>query len=153
MPKLSKDKLIEELVSSNTQLQHKVADLVSEISKLNKKLNKMVNTFEEAAKKIKEGTDEPLKKKLEEYYNQLLIDYTNVSDIIRIRINHSLPIIATISDDILKYSFMENEIRAMFGHKELNDEELNKLRLARSNKLEDALNEAMKKAATEIKEQ
>jgi len=70
MAKTSQDRIIEELMKSNILLQNKTAELISTINKLTKKMSKMVSTFEEAAEKIKEGTDEPLKKKLQELLDQ-----------------------------------------------------------------------------------
>ncbi len=90
-----------------------------------------------------------LKKKLEEYYNSLIKDYTNLKDVIKIVIPTSLPIISTISDNILKYAFKENEIRKMFGHEDLTDEELKELKLARANKFQEDLTEAITKMKEE----
>lgn len=63
--KMSKEAMIKELISMNIQLQHKNTELIGAMSKLTSKINDMVSLFEQAAKDIKQGTDEPLMKKLE----------------------------------------------------------------------------------------
>jgi len=65
LPKTSKDTMIKQLLELNISLQKKEADLITSVNKLTKKMNAMVSLFQQAAKDIKQGTDEPLIKKLE----------------------------------------------------------------------------------------
>lgn len=65
MPKASKDDIIAQLAENNLALQEKTAELITSIKELTKKIDNMVNIFEEAAKHIKEGTDRPLMEKLQ----------------------------------------------------------------------------------------
>jgi len=67
---MSKEAMIKELLSMNIELQHKNTELVESINKLTSKLNNMVSLFEQAAKDIKQGTDEPLMKRLEGLLDQ-----------------------------------------------------------------------------------
>ena len=65
MPRKSKDDIITQLAENNLALQEKTAELITSIKGLTKKVDDMVNIFEEAAKHIKEGTDRPLMEKLQ----------------------------------------------------------------------------------------
>lgn len=62
---MSKESMIKELISMNIDLQKKNTELIGAMSKLTSKINSMVSLFEQAAKDIRQGTDEPLMKKLE----------------------------------------------------------------------------------------
>lgn len=66
----TKDDIIKQLVENNISLQQKNIELISAISKLNNKISEMVDIFDEAAKHIKAGTDEPLVNKLERLLDQ-----------------------------------------------------------------------------------
>ncbi len=63
--RMSKEAMIKELISMNLTLQQKNTELIGAMSKLTSKITTMVSLFEQAAKDIKQGTDEPLMKKLE----------------------------------------------------------------------------------------
>ena len=73
-PRVSKvrqqEELINALMQSNVELQHKTADMVHSVKELTKRMDSMVSLFEEAASQIKSGTDEPLMKRLEELLDQ-----------------------------------------------------------------------------------
>ncbi len=64
------EELINALMQSNIDLQHKSADMVHAVKELTKRMDNMVALFEEAASQIKSGTDEPLMKRLEELLDQ-----------------------------------------------------------------------------------
>lgn len=66
----SKDKVISDLIEYNIALQNKTAELVSNMGQLTKRIDTMVSLFEEAAKSIRAGTDEPLMKRLSELLDQ-----------------------------------------------------------------------------------
>lgn len=66
----TKQEIIDQILHSNLALQDKTADLIRNIKELTTKLDNMVKIFEEAAKNIKSGTDEPLMRKLEELLDQ-----------------------------------------------------------------------------------
>lgn len=68
--RLTKEALIDQLFQNNVVLQEKVVDLVSEIKTLTDKIDDMVTLFQQAAKHIKEGTDQPLIKKIDELLEQ-----------------------------------------------------------------------------------
>lgn len=70
MAKLSKDEIIEKLAENNVALQKKSTELIASISKLTDRMDRMVSVFEEAAKHIKAGEDQPLMKRLEELLDQ-----------------------------------------------------------------------------------
>lgn len=65
MPRPSNAELIQKLVENNISLQNKTADLIKEVGKLTKSMDTMVELFENAAKNIQSGTDEPLLRKLD----------------------------------------------------------------------------------------
>ena len=67
MPKTSVTK---ELVENNIALQHKTAELILTVSQLTKRMDNMVRIFEDAAKHIQSGTDEPLVRKLDSLLEQ-----------------------------------------------------------------------------------
>jgi len=66
------DKLLDQLTKNNIELQKISIDLISSINDLNKKIDKMLSLFEEAAKNIEKGSvyEEPLSKKLESLLEQ-----------------------------------------------------------------------------------
>jgi len=64
------DKLIKELVGTNIILQDKTIDLVSNIKKLNERLDKMVSLFEQAARHITSEMDGKMEDKLEKLIDQ-----------------------------------------------------------------------------------
>jgi predicted RNase H-like nuclease (RuvC/YqgF family) len=66
----TKDDVIRQLIENNISLQEKNIELINAISKLNNKISEMVDIFNEAAKHIKAGTDEPLIQKLEKLLDQ-----------------------------------------------------------------------------------
>ena len=68
--KSSKEQAVNDLIGYNIALQNKPAELISSISQLTKRIDGMVALFEEAAKNIKAGTDEPLMKRLSELLEQ-----------------------------------------------------------------------------------
>ncbi|MBS3108703.1 hypothetical protein J4409_02425 [Candidatus Woesearchaeota archaeon] len=68
--KSSKEKVVDDLIEYNIALQNKTAELISSIGKLVKRIDDMVVLFEEAAKNIKAGTDEPLMRRLSELLDQ-----------------------------------------------------------------------------------
>lgn len=70
MPKSSKQDIINHLVDSNVKLQEKLVDMVNSINKLTKRIDTMVEIFEEAAKNVKTDSNEPLRRKLEELLEQ-----------------------------------------------------------------------------------
>lgn len=71
MPKLSRDKLIEELMQSNVSLQKKSTDLLVALNNLTKKVDSLLKVFEKAAEEIKKGeVAEPLTKRLEALIEQ-----------------------------------------------------------------------------------
>ena len=69
LPKKSKkvpqEAVTNQLIENNMALQAKIADLVLSINNLSKRMTTMLDLFDEAAKHIKAGTDEPLMRKLE----------------------------------------------------------------------------------------
>lgn len=65
-----KEKVISDIMEYNIALQNKTADLISTISNLTKRIDVMVSLFEEAAKSIRSGTDEPMTKRLDELLDQ-----------------------------------------------------------------------------------
>lgn len=70
MPKTSKEALIKQLAENNLALQDKTAELIASIGKLVKRLDNMVDIFEEAAKNIKSQPGEPLIAKLNDLLEQ-----------------------------------------------------------------------------------
>ena len=66
----SREKVISDLIEYNIALQNKTAELISSMNQLTKRIDNMVVLFEEAAKSIKAGTDEPLMKRLSELLDQ-----------------------------------------------------------------------------------
>lgn len=70
MPRVSQTDVIKRLVENNIVLQDKTTQLISEMSQLTKRVDNMVGIFEEAAKNIKSGADEPLLRKLEALLDQ-----------------------------------------------------------------------------------
>lgn len=61
-----RDDLTDSLVQSSIDLQKKTAELLEATLKLNKRIDKMLDVFESAAKAIEKGeVEEPLAKKLE----------------------------------------------------------------------------------------
>lgn len=66
----SKEDMVQELIENNLHLQEKIADLVTALNKTSRKLGTMIDLFEEAAQHIKQGTDEPLTRKLEALLEQ-----------------------------------------------------------------------------------
>ncbi|MBS3117712.1 hypothetical protein J4430_02425 [Candidatus Woesearchaeota archaeon] len=66
----SKEKLINDLIENNHILQEKATEVVLAINKLTKKLDTMIDLFEEAAKNIRSDMDEPLAKRLNELLDQ-----------------------------------------------------------------------------------
>lgn len=66
------DKLLDQLIKNNIELQKISTDLISSVNDLNKKIDKMLSLFEEAAKNIEKGSvyEEPLSKKLESLLEQ-----------------------------------------------------------------------------------
>jgi len=64
MPRVNKDNIIHQLAENNLELQKKTTELIISIKDLTKKIDNMVEIFDEAAKHIKEGTDRPLMEKL-----------------------------------------------------------------------------------------
>ena len=61
-----RDELTDSLVQSSIDLQKKTAELLEATLKLNKKIDKVLDTFETAARAIEKGeVEEPLAKKLE----------------------------------------------------------------------------------------
>jgi len=68
--KTSKDSMIKELLSMNITLQQKNTELIQAVSKLTSKITSMVSLFEQAAKDMKQGTDEPLLRKLDSLLEQ-----------------------------------------------------------------------------------
>ena len=61
---------VADLIEYNIALQNKTAELISSISQLTKRIDAMVSLFEEAAKSIKAGTDEPLMRRLSDLLEQ-----------------------------------------------------------------------------------
>ena len=74
MPNVKTEKkklgVTDQLIENNIELQKKAAELISSVNLLVKKLDTMVNIFQDAAKHIKTGEDEPLMKKLEDLIEQ-----------------------------------------------------------------------------------
>lgn len=71
MPKVSQEKLVEQLIRNNISLQKKSADLLVAINTLTKKVDSLLNVFEKAAEEIKKGeVEEPLSKRLEALIEQ-----------------------------------------------------------------------------------
>lgn len=70
MPSASKQQVIDQLIDNNIKLQEKMVDLISSISKLTKRIDTMVEIFEEASKNIKTESSEPLMRKLENLIDQ-----------------------------------------------------------------------------------
>lgn len=71
MPKVSKDKLIEKLIENNLILQHKLTDLIGNVTQLVEKVDSMVNLFKEAGESIKTGKyEDPLMNKLDDLLEQ-----------------------------------------------------------------------------------
>jgi len=71
MPKVSQEKLIEQLIRNNISLQKKSADLLVGLNALTKKVDSLLNVFEKAAEEIKKGeVEEPLSKRLEALIEQ-----------------------------------------------------------------------------------
>jgi hypothetical protein len=66
------DKLLDQFIKNNIELQKISTDIISSINDLNKKIDKMLSLFEEAAKNIEKGSiyEEPLAKKLESLLEQ-----------------------------------------------------------------------------------
>ena len=61
-----KDELTDSLVQSSINLQKKTAELLEVTLKLNKRIDKLLDVFESAARSIEKGeVEEPLAKKLE----------------------------------------------------------------------------------------
>ena len=63
-------KMMSQLVENNLKLQEKTVDLISSINKLTKRMDNMVDIFDEAAKNIKSDQSQPLMKKLEDLIDQ-----------------------------------------------------------------------------------
>ncbi|MDD5254306.1 MAG: hypothetical protein PHG05_04400 [Candidatus Nanoarchaeia archaeon] len=59
------ENIVKELIHHSIRLQEKNAEMVSAVNQLVSKMTEMVDLFEDAAKHIKSGTDEPLVRKLE----------------------------------------------------------------------------------------
>lgn len=68
--RVTKEDIISQLVENNIALQHKTTELITSIKDLTKKMDNMVTIFEDAAKHIKEGTDQPLMQKLQNLLEQ-----------------------------------------------------------------------------------
>jgi|SRR3989344_1567558 len=68
--KSREEKVVNDLISYNIALQNKTAELISSINGLTKKIDVMVSLFEEAAKSIRAGTDEPMMKRLDDLLDQ-----------------------------------------------------------------------------------
>lgn len=69
MVKSSQD-VIEKLVDNSLALQHKTTELIKSINSLTSRIDTMVSLFEEAAKHIESGSDEPLRRKLDSLLEQ-----------------------------------------------------------------------------------
>ena len=67
MPKTS---VTQELTENSILLQQKTTELIQNVSQLTKRIDKMVSIFEDAAKHIQSGTDEPLARKLDSLLEQ-----------------------------------------------------------------------------------
>ncbi|HLD15951.1 MAG TPA: hypothetical protein VJB94_05240 [Candidatus Nanoarchaeia archaeon] len=66
-----KEELTDSLIQSSIALQKKTAELLETILKLNKRIDKLLDVFESAAKAIEKGeVEEPLAKKLEVLLDQ-----------------------------------------------------------------------------------
>ena len=61
----SKEELLNKLIENEVLMQGKTTELVVAVNNLIKRMDNMVNLFEEAAKHIKSETEEPLMKRLE----------------------------------------------------------------------------------------
>jgi|SRR3989344_7542207 len=66
----SKEKVIADLIEYNIALQNKTTELISSINQMTKRIDAMVSLFEEAAKSIKAGTDEPMMRRLSDLLEQ-----------------------------------------------------------------------------------
>lgn len=62
---VSQKRIIEDLMENNVIIQKKSIELIESVNRLSNKIDTMVRLFEEAAKHIKAGVDEPLMEKLE----------------------------------------------------------------------------------------
>jgi nucleosome binding factor SPN SPT16 subunit len=67
---VSKETISKKLIENDLALQKKTTELILSISKLTKRMDRMVDLFEEAAKYIKAGTDQPLMRKLDDLLEQ-----------------------------------------------------------------------------------
>ncbi len=67
MPKTS---ATQQLTENTIALQQKTTELIQNVSFLTKRIDRMVTIFEEAAKHIQSGTDEPLARKLDSLLEQ-----------------------------------------------------------------------------------
>ncbi len=66
----SQQEIVNQIMQSNLELQHKTVDLLHGVKELTRRMDNMVKIFEEAATQIKSGSDEPLMKRLEELLEQ-----------------------------------------------------------------------------------
>ncbi len=62
--------IVNQLMQSNLELQHKTVDLLHGVKGLTERMDNMVKIFEEAAAQMKSGSEEPLMKRLEELLEQ-----------------------------------------------------------------------------------
>lgn len=91
--------------------------------------------FANEAEKIKLGYDMMLwntineqKQPIEAFYNMVVDEFSDYGDKFKLFIQNSLPIVSVASDEIMKYAFHENEIRAYYGVEEMEEDMLKELR-------------------------